>query len=475
MVRIAGMPPKCQQLPLSFKPRASLPVVRGEGAEVATSSSRIEVAAEPQTEVIQELVTGVCKGVFVCLKNHNGCVFFSARMQTLLVTCIPKAKKRRRELPIGTRLEVLKFSKTHSNAETLRQFPEVSASTLTRIKRNETAICKAAEKGKHKEKRVKNHLRKYQALGEAFHKFFLCVRDAHGGVSRNLLEAYALTLPEDIVKDFNQVNKSSKDIFWQRWRRLHSVVYRRVSGIKQYVPGDFEKRVEDYKSLLRSMHKEREYREFICGDETGVRMEEIGGTTLETQGTKHVHIASSGGEKTLFTIFLASRLSIDGNGNIQAIKKEPPLILFKGAEKGKIQKEIAKAVQDAEFQCSVATTPNGWQTGETFLTWLKDHIRAKKKTLLIVDLYAAHRCSQARTWLKDAGVDILYIPGGCTNILQVISPPPIVASLLNSLKGNGRLRECNLQKRYPKPIHAMESRRDPSRAVRLETKPRERH
>jgi hypothetical protein len=207
---------------------------------------------------------------------------------------------------------------------------------------------------------------------------------------------------------------------------LHSVVYRRVSGIKQYVPGDFEKRVEDYKSLLRSMHKEREYREFICGDETGVRMEEIGGTTLETQGTKHVHIASSGGEKTLFTIFLASRLSIDGNGNIQAIKKEPPLILFKGAEKGKIQKEIAKAAQDAEFQCSVATTPNGWQTGETFLTWLKDHIRAKKKTLLIVDLYAAHRYSQARTWLKDAGVDILYIPGGCTNILQVISPPQLL-------------------------------------------------
>ena len=88
---------------------------------------------------------------------------------------------------------------------------------------------------------------------------------------------------------------------------MHSVVYCRVSGIKQYVPGDFEKRVEDYKSLLRSMHKERECQEFICGDETGVRMEEIGRTTLEAQGTKHVHIA---GEKMLFTIFLACRLTI---------------------------------------------------------------------------------------------------------------------------------------------------------------------
>ncbi|EPS72038.1 hypothetical protein M569_02720 [Genlisea aurea] len=317
-------------------------------------------------------------------------------------------------------MEVLKFAKTHSNAETLRQFPEVSASTLTRIKRNETIIRKAAEKGKQKQKRVKNHLRKYQALGEAFHKFFLCVRDAHGGVSRNLLEVYALTMPEDVVKDFHRVNKSSKDIFWQRWRQMYHVVYRRVSGIKQYVPGDFEKRVEDYKSLLRSMHKEREYREFVCGDETGVRMEEIGGTTLETQGTKHVHIASGGGDKTMFTTFLASRLVVDGNGDVVSIKKEAPLILFKGAEKGKIQKEIAKAAQESEFQCTVATTANGWQTGETFLAWLKDHIRAKKKTLLVVDLYAAHRDSLTRTWLKDSGVDILYIPGGCTNILQVM-------------------------------------------------------
>ena len=92
--------------------------------------------------------------------------------------------------------------------------------------------------------------------------------------------------------------------------------------------------------------------------------------------------------------------------------KEPPLILFKGAEKGRINEEIKKAARDADHPCMVATTPNGWETGYTFLEWLKETIKFSKKVLLIVDLYAAHRDKNVLEWMRVSGNDIVFILGG---------------------------------------------------------------
>ena len=48
----------------------------------------------------------------------------------------------------------------------------------------------------------------------------------------------------------------------------------------------------------------------------------------------------------------------------QVCKKEPPLLLFRGASSGKIAKEVAAAVGD---QAEAVTTENGWMNGNTML------------------------------------------------------------------------------------------------------------
>ena len=52
------------------------------------------------------------------------------------------------------------------------------------------------------------------------------------------------------------------------------MVYRRVSGLKQYVPNDSDSRISTFHGLLRSLYEETHFRTILCGDETGVRIKD---------------------------------------------------------------------------------------------------------------------------------------------------------------------------------------------------------
>lgn len=102
---------------------------------------------------------------------------------------------------------------------------------------------------------------------------------------------------------------------------------------------------------------------------------------------------------------------------IQVAKKHKPLLIFKGAEVGKIQREIGVAAGD---RADTATTSNGWMTGDLMFSWVKSNLRDMQHTLLIWDLFAAHRDDRVRSFLRNSGVDVIYIPGGCTGLCQVM-------------------------------------------------------
>lgn len=182
-----------------------------------------------------------------------------------------EARKERRELDVRQSVNVLNYRATHSINSTLERFPEISKSTLLRKKRKEAKLRKELWKGKGTSKRTKG-FSKYDALAKQLYQFFTNIRDLHGGVSRGLLEAYALTLPDDVKKDYFQVNRTSQDDFWKRWRTFYDVVYRRVSGLKQYVPTDNSTRIETFNGLLHSLYQETHFQTILCGDETGVRI-----------------------------------------------------------------------------------------------------------------------------------------------------------------------------------------------------------
>ena len=48
------------------------------------------------------------------------------------------------------------------------------------------------------------------------------------------------------------------------------------------------------------------------------------------------------------------------------------------------------------------------------------NVHAGKRRLLIMDLYSAHRTEAVLNLLKENDIDVLFIPGGCTGLLQLM-------------------------------------------------------
>ena len=57
---------------------------------------------------------------------------------------------------------------------------------------------------------------------------------------------------------------------------------------------------------------------------------------------------------------------------------------------------------------------------DTFLAYLRQNVKDLKNCCLVVDLFSAHRDERVLSLLRGSGVDVIYVPGGCTGILQVM-------------------------------------------------------
>ena len=115
----------------------------------------------------------------------------------------------------------------------------------------------------------------YKGLAEAMHSFLLAVRDAHGVVTRTLLTAYATTLAPAVQKNFLEIAELVETAFSGggdgRMALLTgafqvcfpggiSVHYPfHPSGVQQFVPADYQRKVTDYHALMHSMMGQRHY------------------------------------------------------------------------------------------------------------------------------------------------------------------------------------------------------------------------
>ena len=142
--------------------------------------------------------------------------------------------------------------------------------------------------------------------------------------------------------------------------------------------------------------------------------------------------------------------------------KDPPQVIFKGAEAGKINSEI---------QVFYMPRSRAYKTIRVrFKFWMKDECGYQKKVMLVVDLFAAHRDQSVLQWAREAGVHMVFVPGGCTSIVQV--PPPMVAMLLYCFEtlGHGRLCQPAIQGGGQKVVHVVAGREN--QRNECEAKPR---
>ena len=99
--------------------------------------------------------------------------------------------------------------------EAKARFPEVCEWAIKSIKRKEDQIQKDFHAGLGLRNR-KRPLMKYQKLGQALFDFFITIRDAHGGVSRTLLEEFILTTPAHIQLDLMSLRDHRRDEFFTK-------------------------------------------------------------------------------------------------------------------------------------------------------------------------------------------------------------------------------------------------------------------
>jgi hypothetical protein len=144
--------------------------------------------------------------------------------------------------------------------------------------------------------------------------------------------------------------------------------------------------------------------------------------TWAKKGQKSVQIRIAGDPKANFTV--TATVTTSGI-------KLPLHILAKGKTEG-VQTSQLGDVGDSWVDHS----ESGWQTTETFMTYLlnlKEHMGAGP-IALVLDCYAAHRNALVKEFAANLGIDLYFIPPGMTDEFQ-----PLDRSVFSVLKSHAKL------------------------------------
>ena len=261
--------------------------------------------------------------------------------------------------------------------------------------------------------------RQNQELYTQGSRMIAVLRDALVGVTKSMMFQYFGTFDH-----FIQLTENGKEKFWQRFCRFANVCRRRVNGCTQLVPTDADERVRNFLEMMTLMNVDRRgYSVILTGDETGVVWEPVSSVTIELRGTRRVRVRTAGTERQMTTAFFAAR-SVRGTGGVWDHTMLPPHLIWQAqSSTGPISREINAAA--VKYRCTATTTASGWTNGDSFMAWLQrellDHARyPPRQTLLVIDLYAAHRTHEILSYLREREVDFLFIPSGCTSLIQLM-------------------------------------------------------
>ena len=143
-------------------------------------------------------------------------------------------------------------------------------------------------------------------------------------------------------------------------------------------------------------------------DQTGVKIIPVSDWTLEVQGSKQVDLVALD-DKREITVLLVITLSG---------KPLPPQIIYKGTTH-RCHPNVA-----IPTGWHVTHSQNHWSTLDTILCpYMTEqrkllNLESDATGLCIFDVFACHRCQQFLKKLHDCGIKHVFVPAGCTGLLQ---------------------------------------------------------
>lgn len=195
----------------------------------------------------------------------------------------------------------------------------------------------------------------------------------------------------------------------QKFMRRNGLSLRRRTTICQRLPAEYEERLVAFQRYVIKLRQEHNYLLGQIGnaDQTPVYFDMPSRTTVTAKGAKDVRLLTTGNEHTRFTVMLCC--TADG-------WKLPPYIVFRRKTIPKGEVFPAKVI--------IRANEKGFMNEEMVKEWFRmvwmrrPGANLKLQNMLVLDSFRGHICPGVKEAVREAGTDLVIIPGGMTSQLQ---------------------------------------------------------
>lgn len=307
---------------------------------------------------------------------------------------------KRKSYTADFKLQVIKYAKENGNRAAGREF-SVGETSVREWRKDETEL----ESMNPRKRARRGGKARWPHLEANLVKWILAQRENNRAVSTVAIKAKARLLASEMkLDDF----KGGSYNWVYKFMRRNNLSMRARTTVGQRLPDDWEKKLDDFREFV---HKEISQHDLSPDDV--INMDEVPMVfdipptrSVAEVGVKTVAVATTGHERTSFTVVLAC------TAGGQKLK---PMLIFKRA-----------TMPREQLPSGVVVTCNkkGWMNTDVMGIWTDKCFRTrqggffKKKSLLVFDAMTAHKESSVQKKINAAGAHIAVIPGGLTCKLQ---------------------------------------------------------
>ena len=221
---------------------------------------------------------------------------------------------------------------------------------------------------------------------------------------------------EKIVPDFHKkTHRVIRSQVVRRFLRRIGLTHRAGTHVAQTNNKNSEAASREFMEVMRQKVQNMNPDHVLNMDQTPIPFTFHANRTWSEKGMRTVHIRASTSDTKRAT--LAATVTMSGD-------LLPPFLIFKGAENGRI---ATKELPTYPEMCCYAMQKKAWMDEAMMMKWIDVCLKPWKNTLppmvvplLILDSFRVHMMGPVVETIQRLGIEVQYIPGGCTYLCQPI-------------------------------------------------------
>ena len=299
------------------------------------------------------------------------------------------------------KLKVIQFAKSTNNCAASRKF-NVNEKLVRDWKKCEASlICMPSKKCS-----MRSGLPHWPELENELYQWVIAKRQNGYIVSRNTIKIQALKWSNSNPQTSHNFKASSS--WCTRFMERKDLVIRQKTKISQKLPCELENKITSFQQYIIKLRKSHNFPLSHIGnmDEVPLNFDMVANRTVDIKGRKTIFVKTTGHDKTRFTVVLTCMA--DGT-------KLKPMIIFK-----------RKLMPKIKFPSGVFVHVHdkGWMDEEGVKLWItnvwnrRPGSLRKESSLLVWDMFKAHRTTKISNMLNDMKTKTAVIPGGLTSVVQ---------------------------------------------------------